>query len=293
MREVCARYCTKLLREIMWLSVLPPAKHGTSAMDYIREVGTRSFLDTWHLVIDRAVSSGVIALLIFCVVLLVLALCREKEKARLRLKEFLQAAVVTILFFLPFWEINFALFTPHRLLSEARKATVTDLRVSVIRYGYDRETHELYSDVQYVNNGRTRRTVLGVTMCCHAKGENGERVFTNSSRPSFYAEGSTIYVEPKHPIVQSYKYKLEDSLTKLTETPGEVFGLQFVTINADGSTNVNTVEAMMVTEFQTNMFGIVSTSQNNISLDAGGYTRMEDPVITPPSPTPNKEASPH
>jgi hypothetical protein len=67
--------------------------------------------------------------------------------------------------------------------------------------------------------------------------------------------------------------------------------MQIATINADGTMNFHTVEAMVVVEFA-NTIAMMSGSKTNISLDVrGSYTPMEEPKITQPSPTPRAASS--
>src|SRR5713101_5091329 len=169
----------------------------------------------------------------------------------------------------------------------------SDLRMSVIRYGYDQDTSELSADVQFVNNGSSRRTVLGVVLMYRAKDDNGSHPFVRSAN-EIWGNGTPLYVEPGHPIVATYKHKLNDA--SLLQIPGEVFGLIITTLGKDGSMNFTTIEVMIITTG----FGTVSgaetfaqlfQSKRNISLDTGaGYTRMEDPMVrvnqTTPTPSP-------
>jgi hypothetical protein len=135
-------------------------------------------------------------------------------------------------------------------------------------------------------------------MCYHSKGQNGQTLLIHSPRASsFYTEGPPTYVEPNKPIVESYHYKLDDSLINITRTTGEVFGLQLVTINENGSMNFNTVEAMIVIEFawnsQTHFAMVSGMTTGNISLDVrSGYTPIKGPIITLPSPSPDKATPP-
>lgn len=183
--------------------------------------------------------------------------------------------------------LHFFVLTPKNLVEESR--VLRDLRMSVIRYRYSGETHELISDVQFVNNGGTRRTVLGAVFTYRADNETHMAV---SSVEEFHGNQPPVYVESGQPIVATYRHKLDDE--NLTRTLGVVFGLELTTIRPDGGMNYTSVEAMAVTGFpgDPKVRGLLTSPQRNISMDIpGGHTSIEVPVM-PPSPTPGKEASP-
>lgn len=93
-------------------------------MDYFREVSSQSFWDAWNLVFERSVPTAVIGLGIFGATLFLLKLRRKHEEAKLRAREFLEAAGVTAVCFVIFWVLYFGFFTPKRLLMEARRKTM-------------------------------------------------------------------------------------------------------------------------------------------------------------------------
>jgi hypothetical protein len=176
-------------------------------MDYFREVAVKSFWNAWSLIVEKSVPAAMIGLAIYFSSLLFLVFRHEPRKARLRLRELSEAAIPLTAAFIILWGLFFVFITPRKLLTDARKELSllknNDLRISVISYGYDAETHELYSDVQYVNNGQKRRTILGVALCFRARGENGEHPLTRSSRHILY--GGEALRRMSSGISQSYK----------------------------------------------------------------------------------------
>jgi hypothetical protein len=165
-----------------------------------------------------------------------------------------------------------------------------DFKATIIRYGCTRDTHELFSDVQYVNTGPTRRTVLTVALTTRAKDENGQHPFVSNPLDNAFGDELPLYVEPNQPIVKTYRYKLAGDQVGLTEIPGQVFGVLFTIINADGTMNFVTVEAMMVDEVAGTQ-ALVSRSKRGTSLDTqGSYTPMESPFVHPPQAPPPKES---
>src|SRR5262249_19652982 len=121
-------------------------------------------------------------------------------------------------------------------------------------------------------------------------------IFLKSPR-DFYISGPALYVEPNQPIVEPYKYKLEDKDLRKLE-PGDVFGIQIETLNPSGSANYTIIEAMVAANFGTGTLWS-TTPKTNISLDIpSGITLLNEsdfPKIeeTTPAPTPNTEAPPH
>jgi hypothetical protein len=143
----------------------------------------------------------------------------------------------------------------------------SDLRVSIVSYFYDCKTDELHSSVQFVNNGKTPRTVMGVKMFYRSNSDAGFYFLTDSGRPDFFLDDSPIYVEPRHPKIVSYSYKPPEGLFTI---PGEVFGLYFTTLNEDGSMHFSAIEALTVADA-----GYMRASYTkNISLDAGNFIAM-------------------
>ena len=90
-------------------------------MDYVREIGGQSFWDAWSLVFDRTVPASMIALAIFGISVFALRYRRRAEEAKLRLKEFGEAALITGAVFLIIWAVYFTVITPKRLLGDARR----------------------------------------------------------------------------------------------------------------------------------------------------------------------------
>jgi hypothetical protein len=175
----------------------------------------------------------------------------------------------------------------------------SNLTMSVLWYRFNPITNELSADVQFVNKGTVRRTVLGVTLTHRSKDQNGQNLLIQGDDPYaaniYDSSAPPVYVEPNEPIVRKYKYTLKADEINLTRKPGEVFGLQVVTLKLDSSMNFTTVEAMIVSEYQIGEqkgTALGSTGRTNVSLDTSTYVKMENPIMQP-LPTPNTEASPH
>jgi len=122
-----------------------------------------------------------------------------------------------------------------------------------------------------------------------SKSEPEEMVFLTAGTKTsdvFFDESPT-YVEPQQPVVVDYKSKSSRRLTDLLNSRGEVFGLLFQTLNADGSLNFVSVEAMIALKNGDGTSTWTSYSTASISLDVqGGHTRFEERDVTEPSPSP-------
>jgi hypothetical protein len=180
-------------------------------------------------------------------------------------------------------------------------STHSDLTMSVINYRYDAATDELSAQVQFVNNGKIRRTILGVTFSYRdadvSKNEHHPLV---DSASDVWGHGDPLYIEPGQPVVIPYKRKL--GKPELTKTPGIAFGLQVTSLSAEGTMNFATIETMVVTT-AFDRPALLSGSKRNISLEATVYSPMEDPMVVPaqsprtttlasPQVTPPPEAAP-
>lgn len=162
-----------------------------------------------------------------------------------------------------------------------------DLRMTVNSYYYNKETNELTANVQFTNDGSSRRTVLGALFTYRANNELHDIV---NSWWELHAQGQTpLYIEPGHPEVAIYKYKLHDAT--LVSTPGVIFGLEVVSLKPRGGRNWTQIEVMAIIN---DLGGMLGARQENISLDiVGGNYPMHIPAVLPrPSLIPNKEASP-
>src|SRR5260370_19776083 len=90
--------------------------------------------------------------------------------------------------------------------------------LSLIRYGVSKYTNELSADIQFMNSGTSRRTVLGVTLTYRSRDQNGQNLLTNTSTGSatFYDPSlPPLYVEPNEPVVQTYKYTMKGDVLDL------------------------------------------------------------------------------
>lgn len=92
-------------------------------LEYIREVGSKSFQDAWSLVFEKSLASSMIGLAIFGCSLFVLRRLRKHEDVKLRVKEFGQAALFTGGAFLIIWAIYFVAITPKQFVNQARSET--------------------------------------------------------------------------------------------------------------------------------------------------------------------------
>jgi hypothetical protein len=237
-------------------------------MSYLPEVLSKSFWDAWSLFFDP-LPRIMIALLIYIVAFILLWHQHRYDEATRRVRTSIEAALVTIICFVLTWIAHFALFTPSRLLNEARKQIPTnDLRATVFPYNYDWSKGELYSSVHFVNNGPTRRTVSGVKMFYRDKYDKGTYSLTDSNRAEFFLDDHPAYVEPHSSADVTYKYKVGDDLVKI---PGRVFGLNFTIMNDDGMLHFSAIEALMVTD---RGWLIGNPKMQNISLDAGNFIVM-------------------
>jgi len=175
-------------------------------------------------------------------------------------------------------------YLQYKEASEKNKV-VSDLKVSVLYYFYHEITHQLTAQVQFANNGRRRRTVLGTAFTYRSK----QDIATNQYHYLRIAEEfqskpqQPLYVEPGKSVVQTYGQELHDE--KLINTPGVRFGLDVTTIREGSSetseTNETYVEAMIVIEGLNNEnLGTLTERKNDISLDTRmGRTLMENRVV--------------
>jgi amino acid transporter len=97
-------------------------------MPYFREVAEKAFGTTWDLVFERSILSAIIGLTIFAATVLLLKRRRKGEEAKLRLQEWFEAAVITACVFLVIWAANFLVFTPKKLVEQARSERDTKAR---------------------------------------------------------------------------------------------------------------------------------------------------------------------
>jgi hypothetical protein len=175
----------------------------------------------------------------------------------------------------------------------------SSLVMSVFNYGFDAVTSELFADLQFTNKGTIRRTILGVRFTYRSKGEDGQsqNVFVkpNDLHPGLYDHSSPpIYAESNQPEMRTYRFTLSGDQIGLTSKPGEIFGLQVVSLKPDGDMTFTTVEAMEAVEYDfagQRGVALITLGKRNISLDSTSYSKMEDQAMLP-LPTPNKEVSP-
>ena len=127
----------------------------------------------------------------------------------------------------------------------ASPKTIEDLRVSIIHYGFVYETGELVADVQYVNNGTTRRTITGAYFTLHTPySPSTERIMLDATIEQHQGVLAPLYVEPGAPIVASYRAKLSTPIE--VSQVGNVFGLQIHVLSFRGRKKISNLDALVV-----------------------------------------------
>jgi hypothetical protein len=116
------------------------------------------------------------------------------------------------------------------------------LSVSVVRDRYEPETQELVAKVQFANSGDVSRTVMGVAHMYRTKDmpDNEWKVLANSA--DMYGD-NPINVDPKKPVVVTFRRKIED---RLAREEGTIFGLALHTLSLNGRSNYTDIEAMEI-----------------------------------------------
>jgi len=94
-------------------------------MDYLREVGSRSFWDTWDLVFNRSLASGMIGVAIFASTLVYLRSRKRHKEAKQQLKDVGIAASITGAAFVIVFLFHFLILTPKALIEENQAAKRT------------------------------------------------------------------------------------------------------------------------------------------------------------------------
>jgi len=124
-----------------------------------------------------------------------------------------------------------------------------DLSVSVLTFGYDQTTEDMISDLQFLNSGSVRRTVLRVDFIYYLDdwGQSQDEWRWNirrtvpSSEP--VRQSSPVYVDPNTSAAMTYRQHVSKELAL---SKGSVFGLSITTVGKDGKASVTMIDEMIV-----------------------------------------------
>lgn len=148
------------------------------------------------------------------------------------------------------------------------------------------------ADVQYMNTGPIRRTVLGVRLVMHTPEMDNTGCELLGPVPSAIDAVDPVYIEPNTPVVLTYRVA-----TDKVSVSNTIYGLQIRSLDKNDQDNWVTIFAM---KLMLNVGGFTGIAQlrpraEKISLDKYKWSFfMPDFGPTPPSESsPDKGASPH
>lgn len=177
------------------------------------------------------------------------------------------------------------------------------LKVSVLDFAYDKNSNELFSKLEFYNDGKTKRTVLSIGFQYRDLSEkNGvvHPLWAQEDGRFFYPSGGPIYVQPKVPAVHKFRCS---AAPELIATPGRIFQLSITSLDDRGQKNWTTIDAMITrSDSMDDKLALMGIFGRRLSLDkvAGNYSldrktiRLSQmPVAQVKQPSPAGSASEH